>query len=63
MKPHVDKFYKYVPMQQPLYPNRVLITYKNRCYLAVSLAAWKLTHFDKNGEFIDDPIPIPAKAK
>jgi hypothetical protein len=44
MKPHI---YKYVPMQQPLYPNRVLITYRDRCYLAVSLAAWKLTHFNE----------------
>lgn len=60
MKPPI---YKYIPMQQPLYPNRVLITYKNRCYLAVSLAAWKLTHFNEKGEFVDDPRPAQPQSK
>jgi hypothetical protein len=60
MKPHV---YKYVGMYQPLHPNNVLITYNRRCYLATSLEAWKLTHFNDKGEFVDDPTPAPIPVK
>jgi hypothetical protein len=56
MKPYI---YKYVGMEQPLH-NRVLITYNRRCYLATSLEAWKLTHFNEKGEFVDDPTPAPT---
>jgi hypothetical protein len=55
MKPHIDKYFKYISLRPPpIEEHEVLITFQGKCYIARSVAEWKRQYLNEKGELRED---------
>ena len=55
MKPHIDKYFKYVPLPPPpVEEHDLVITFQGKCYIARSVDEWKRQYLNAKGELRED---------